>query len=106
MTNKLITEASRCANCVADKSRFLKQKSNKKSNKKVVGTKLILNFSYIKHKPLQNMFTYCLKCKKPTKNADPKELKNSKTVLSSKFAVCCSKKVKIFERTRNKRIIK
>ena len=34
VTNKVIREKSRCANCVAEKSRFLKQNSNKKSNKK------------------------------------------------------------------------
>ena len=33
-TKKAIREASRCANCIANKSRFLKQKSNKNSNKK------------------------------------------------------------------------
>ena len=31
MTNKVVKEKSRCAKCVSDKSRFLKQKSNKKS---------------------------------------------------------------------------
>ena len=30
MANKVVREESRCANCMADKSRFLKQKSNKK----------------------------------------------------------------------------
>ena len=32
MTNKVIRQKSKCTNCVAEKSRFLKQKSNKKSN--------------------------------------------------------------------------
>ena len=31
MTNKVITEKSRCGECLSDKSRFLKQKSNKKT---------------------------------------------------------------------------
>ena len=30
MTNKVITEKSRCPNCIVDKSRFLNQKSNNK----------------------------------------------------------------------------
>ena len=30
MKNKVIRERSRCANCISDKSRFLKQKPNKK----------------------------------------------------------------------------
>ena len=30
--NKVTTEASRCANFMSDKSRFLKQKPNKKTN--------------------------------------------------------------------------
>ena len=36
------------------------------------------------------MLTYCLKCKKNTKNVDSKLLKtkNNKTILLSKFAVC------------------
>ena len=34
VTNKVIREKSRYANCVAEKSRFLKQNFNKKSNKK------------------------------------------------------------------------
>ena len=32
MTNKIIGQKSRCANCMFDKSRFLKQKSNKNRN--------------------------------------------------------------------------
>ena len=32
MINKVIRQKSKCTNCVAEKSRFLKQKSNKKSN--------------------------------------------------------------------------
>ena len=31
MTNKVIRQASKCANYIAEKSRFLRQKSNKKS---------------------------------------------------------------------------
>ena len=40
MANKVVRQSSKCANCVAEKSRFLKQKSNKK----LVGTRSILNF--------------------------------------------------------------
>ena len=40
------------------------------------------------------MLTYCLKCQKNTENIDPKilKLKNGRTMLSSKCAVCGSKK--------------
>ena len=31
MTKRVIREKSRCAHCMSDQSRFLKQKSNKKS---------------------------------------------------------------------------
>ena len=48
MTNKVIRKASKCSNCVAEKSKCLKQKSNKK----VIGTRLIKNFLYIKDKSL------------------------------------------------------
>ena len=46
MTKKVLTKTSKCASSVADKSRFLKQKSNKK----LQGTRLILIFSYAKHR--------------------------------------------------------
>ena len=36
MTNKGIGQSTKCASCVAEKSRFLKQKSNKRSSKKVI----------------------------------------------------------------------
>ena len=45
MRKRVIIQASKCANCVAEKSRFPKLKSNKK----LIGTRLILSFSYIKH---------------------------------------------------------
>ena len=50
------------------------------------------------------MLTYCLKCKKNTKNIDAKMMKtkNGRFVLSSKCAICGSK---IYERTRSKSII-
>ena len=32
MTNKTVIEKSRCVNCLCDKSRFLKQKSNNKTS--------------------------------------------------------------------------
>ena len=40
------------------------------------------------------MMTYCLKCKRNTKNIDAKmiETKNSRLILSSKCAVCGNKK--------------
>ena len=31
MTNKVIRQKSKCTNCMSDKSKFLKQKSNKSS---------------------------------------------------------------------------
>ena len=45
------------------------------------------------------MLTYCLKCKKNTKNIDPKliETKNGRFMLSSKCAVCGSKKSKFMK---------
>ena len=42
MINKVIRDKSRCANCMSDESRFLKQKHNKK----II---LILNLSYTNH---------------------------------------------------------
>ena len=40
------------------------------------------------------MLSYCLKCKKNTESINPRVLKtsNDKTMVSSKYAVCGSKK--------------
>ena len=45
------------------------------------------------------MLTYCLKCKKNTKNIDAKMMKtkNSRFLLSSKCAACGSKKSKFMK---------
>ena len=45
------------------------------------------------------MLIYCLKCKKNTKNVDPKVLKTKtgRTMLSSKCAVCGSEKSKVMK---------
>ena len=45
------------------------------------------------------MLTYCLKCKRNTKNIDAKILKteNGRSALSSKCAVCGSKKSRFME---------
>ena len=40
MTNKLIRDKSRCANCMADKSRFSKQEHSKKSGWNYISAKL------------------------------------------------------------------
>ena len=42
MTNKVIIEKSKCASCVAENSKFLKQKSNKKSNLNKINPKLFI----------------------------------------------------------------
>ena len=42
MKKKVIRQASKCINCVAKKSRFLKQKSNKKSNLNKINPKLFI----------------------------------------------------------------
>ena len=46
------------------------------------------------------MLTYCLKCKKNTKNIDAKmmKIKNGRFVLSSKCAVCGSKKSELMKK--------
>ena len=48
---------------------------------------------------ITNMLTYCLKCKKNAKNIDAKMMKtkNGRSVLSSKCAVCDSKKSKFMK---------
>ena len=85
MTNKVIRDKSRCAQCMSDKSRFIRQVHNKKGshNKKVV-------IKYYK----TNLSTYCLKCIGNTKNKDAKmtKTKNSRLILSLKCAFCGNKK--------------
>ena len=53
------------------------------------------------------MKTYCVKCRKDTGNIDPKivRTKNNRLIIQSKCSVCGIKKIKICERTRNKRFI-
>ena len=50
------------------------------------------------------MLTYCLKCKKDTESVDSKMLKskNDKTILSSKCAVCGSKKSRLVNEDKTK----
>ena len=42
MTNKVIGEKSICANCMVDKSKFLKQKHNKKTNWNKINAKFFI----------------------------------------------------------------
>ena len=53
------------------------------------------------------MLTYCLKCKKNTKNIDAKVIKTKKGrfVLSSKCAVCGSKKSKFMKEQEAKMLL-
>ena len=50
------------------------------------------------------MLTYCLKCKRNTKNIDSKMLepKNGRLILSSKCAICSSKKSKFIKKQEAK----
>ena len=48
VTNKAIRQKSRCANCMSDKSRFFKQKHNKKGVGIILISWIIL-ISYINH---------------------------------------------------------
>ena len=102
VTNKVITGKSRSAECFSDKSRIMKQDHNKKSshNEKVV----------IKHYKT-NMLTYCLKCKKNSKktpenkNAKMVKTKNGRLALSSKCAVCGSKKSRFMKKREAKGLL-
>ena len=42
IANKVIRDRSRCANCMADKSKFLKQRYNKKSGWNNINPKLFV----------------------------------------------------------------
>ena len=93
MTNKVIRDKSRCSPCFSDKSRFMKQKPNKKSCQWYYKT---------------NMLTYCLVCKKDSENKDAKMIKtkNGRLMLSSKCVVYGSKKSRFIRKTRSKWNIK
>ena len=88
MANKVVREKSRCDNCIADKLRFLKQKSNKKTGWININSKRFIC------QPLQSMLTNYLKCINDTESVDPRLLKKKygRTILSSKCAICGSKK--------------
>ena len=53
------------------------------------------------------MLTYCLKCKKNTKNINAKMMKtkNGRFVLSSKCAICGSKKSKFMKEQEAKELL-
>ena len=53
------------------------------------------------------MLTYCLKCKKDTKNVDSKMLKtkNGRAILSSKCAICGSKKSRFVKEQELKKLL-
>ena len=95
MQNEVIRQASKWDNFVAERSRFLKQKSNKKNG----WTRLILNFSYSKLKSLQNMLSYFLKSKQNTQNMNPKALKTSNCYHQNVLYVAV--KIKIYEIRRS-----
>ena len=92
MTNKVIRDKSRCAQCLSDKSRLMKQKLNKK---------VVIKY----HKT--NMLTYCLKCKRNTENKEAQMMKtkNGRVVLSSKCAVCGSKKSRFMKEQEAKGLL-
>ena len=53
------------------------------------------------------MLTYCLKCKKNTENVNSKVIntKNGSTMLSSKWAVCGSKKTRFMKEHEAKELL-
>ena len=51
------------------------------------------------------MLTYCLNCKKDTKNVDLKLLKNGRTMMSSKCAACSSKKSRFLKKQEAKGLL-
>ena len=54
------------------------------------------------------MLTYCVKCRKNTKNLNSKisESKNNRLIMQSNCGVCGSRKTRFVKKTRSKRIIK
>ena len=53
------------------------------------------------------MLPYCLRCRKNTENVDPKvsKIKNDRTILSSKWAVCSSKKSRFMKEQEANRLL-
>ena len=90
MTNKVAWQVSKCANCVAEKSRFLKQKSDKKSNLNKINPKLFIYYTQV---------ITCWHLFEVLKT------KNDRTTLSSKCAVCSSQKSRCMKEQEAKRIL-
>ena len=53
------------------------------------------------------MITYCLSCKKDTKNIDPKvvKTKNNRLMMLSKFSVCHNKKFRVIKEQQVKGLL-
>ena len=92
MANKVIRDKSRCTQYLSKKSRFLKQKPNKKGVIKYYRT---------------NMLTYCLVCKKDIvkKNAKMVKTKNGTIALSSKCIVCSNRKSRFMTEQETKGLL-
>ena len=84
MTNKVLREKSKCVVCQSNKSRFLKQKRNKKI--------IISHFTDSCYK--NKMKTYCVKCRKDTENLNSKffKTKTERLFMQSKCTECEIKK--------------
>ena len=102
MTNKVIRQASKCAKFVAEKTRFLRQKSNKKTGWKKIDPKFFIYETQFILKHVVILFE-----KKNTENINPKVSKtsNDKRMLSLKCAVCDSKESRFMKKQEAKGIL-
>ena len=72
MRNKVIRDKSRCANCMSHKSRFLKQRFNKKSSWDNINPQIFHTLVIIKH--VEILFKVHKKCRE----CEFKSFKNEK----------------------------
>ena len=85
MINKMVREKPNFVVSWSNKSRFLKKRKTQQQ-------KVIQRFTDYFYK--NKMKTYCVKCRKDTKNIDPKKVKtkNNRLIMQSKCPVCGIKK--------------
>ena len=85
--NRLMIQ-SNCTNCGFKKSRFIKEQQAV-----VILSNLGIKTPLSKV-PLLKMNTYCLSCKKDTRNIDPKiiKTKNNRKMMLSRCSICNNKK--------------
>ena len=94
MANEVVRQASKCANCVAQKSRFLKLKHNKKTGWNKINPKLLIYQTQVFIKRVENIDSKLLKTN------------NDKTMWSLKCVIYGSRKSRFMKEQEAKGLLR